>query len=152
MIVTEDKTVNIQRTCPRDPFFISWLNSKGGREHWLFGQVQTHGIDTQTGNTANKYSSDLSTQRGNLDELSKNAQNFIVGQSLANQSEIDALKNMLYSLNVELLLNPTTWQSEGPKWMQVYPRTGSFVLFETAEVFPLIEITFDLSTVNNQSK
>lgn len=152
MIVTEDKTINIEHRCPRDPFFISWLNSKGGREHWLFGQVQTHGIQTATGNTANKYSNDLSTQRGNLEELTKDAQNFIVGQSLARQSEINALKNMLYSLDVELLLNPKTWQSEGPKWVKVYPRTGSFTLFETQEPFPLIEITFDFSTINNQSK
>lgn len=152
MIVTEKKKIKIDRTCIKNPFFITWINSKGGREHWLFSRFNSYGMDFASGDSAMVYSTDLQNQRGNILDLSKEAQPFITGRTIASQSDIVALKNVVYSLNVEILMNPKTWQSEGPKWQRIYPRQGSFTLYDEDEQHPVIEITFDLNRINNHTR
>ena len=59
MIVTEKKTIKIDRECKDNPIFISWINTYGGREHWLFSKVQTKGLITQNAGNYESYISDL---------------------------------------------------------------------------------------------
>jgi hypothetical protein len=152
MIVTEKKFIKIDRTCKTNPVFITWKNTRGGREYWLFHKVQTIGLDVQNGGDFEPYMQDLETSKGQILDVTKDATpKMIVGASV-NIEDIEGIKTMLYSVRVEMLTNPETWQTEGPRWLIVRPNPGSFKLYDTNEIRSTIEITLDLPYIFNQAQ
>ena len=145
MIITEKKTIKIDRECKENPVFISWLNTYGGREHWLFSKVQTKGLITQNAGNFETYISDLSTSRGQITDISKNATPLLIINAMVDIEDIEGLKTMLYSPCVEMLVSetPITWQT-------VYPQTGSFKLYDTSDIRATIQITLELPYINIQ--
>jgi hypothetical protein len=139
MIVTEKKTIKIDRECKENPVFISWLNTYGGREHWLFHKVQTKGIVTQNDGNFEPYISDLTNARGQITDISKNATPLLIVNATVDIEDIEGLKTMLYSPCVEWLVNetPLTWQT-------VRPQVGSFKLYDTTDMQATIQITLEL--------
>lgn len=139
MRVTEIKTIKIDRECKDNPIFISWLNTYGGREHWLFHKVQTKGIVTQNDGSYEPYISDLTTARGQIVDISRNAMPLLIVNATVDIEDIEGLKTMLYSPCVEMLVkeNPITWQT-------VRPQVGSFKLYDTTDVRATIQITLEL--------
>jgi len=139
MIVTEIKTIKIDRECKENPVFISWLNTYGGREHWLFHKVQTKGIVTQNDGNYEPYISDLTNARGQITDISKNATPLLIVNATVDIEDIEGLKTMLYSPCVEWLVNetPLTWQT-------VRPQVGSFKLYDTTDMQATIQITLEL--------
>jgi len=145
MRVTEIKTIKIDRECKENPVFVSWLNTYGGREHWLFHKVQTKGIVTQNNGSFEAYISDLSTVRGQITDISKNATPLLIVNATVDIEDIEGIKTMLYSPCVEMLMNdnPITWQT-------VHPQVGSFKLYDTNELQATIQITLELPYINIQ--
>jgi hypothetical protein len=139
MIVTEIKTIKIDRECKDNPVFISWLNTYGGREHWLFHKVQTKGIVTQNDGNFEPYISDLTNARGQITDISKNATPLLIVNATVDIEDIEGIKTMLYSPCVEWLVNetPLTWQT-------VRPQVGSFKLYDTTDMQSTIQITLEL--------
>jgi hypothetical protein len=139
MIVTEKKTIKIDRECKENPVFISWLNTYGGREHWLFHKVQTKGIVTQNDGSFEPYISNLTNARGQITDISKNATSLLIVNATVDIEDIEGLKTMLYSPCVEWLVNetPLTWQT-------VRPQVGSFKLYDTTDMQATIQITLEL--------
>lgn len=149
MIVTEKKIVKIIRGCEPNPVFISWLSTLG-REHWLFHTIQTIGLVTGANGEFETDSTDLENSRGQIIDISKTAQpQMIIGANVEIE-DVAGLKTLLYSVNAEMLMNPTTWQSEGPKWKIVRPLPGSFKLYNTNETRTDIELTINLDYTNTQ--
>jgi hypothetical protein len=145
MIVTEIKTIKIDRECKENPVFISWLNTYGGREHWLFSKVQTKGLVTQNNGSFETYISDLSNSRGQINDISKNATPLLIINAYVDIEDIEGIKTMLYSPCVEMLV------SESPiKWNTVRPQVGSFKLYDTSDLKATIQITLELPYVNIQ--
>jgi hypothetical protein len=145
MRVTEIKTIKIDRECKDNPVFVSWLNTYGGREHWLFHKVQTKGIVTQNDGNYESYISDLTNARGQITDISKNATPLLIINATVDIEDIDGLKTMLYSPCVEWLV------SESPiKWQTVRPQVGSFKLYDTTDVRATIQITLELPYINIQ--
>jgi hypothetical protein len=145
MIVTEKKTIKIDRECKENPVFISWLNVYGGREHWLFHKVQTKGIVTQNAGTYESYISDLSNSRGQINDISKNATPLLIINAYVDIEDIEGIKTMLYSPCVEWLI------SQAPiKWQTVRPQVGSFKLYDTTDLKAIIQITLELPYINIQ--
>jgi len=145
MIVTEKKTIKIDRECKENPIFISWLNTYGGREHWLFHKVQTKGIVTQNAGTYESYISDLSNSRGQINDISKNATPLLIINAMVDIEDIEGIKTMLYSPCVEWLI------SQAPiKWQTVRPQVGSFKLYDTTDLKATIQITLELPYINIQ--
>lgn len=145
MIVTEKKTIKIDRECKVNPVFISWLNVYGGREHWLFSKVQTKGLITQNAGSFETYIVDLATVRGQITDISKNATPLLTVNCTVDIEDIEGLKTMLYSPCVEMLV------SENPiKWQTVRPQTGSFKLYDTNDTQSSLQITFELPYINIQ--
>jgi hypothetical protein len=145
MIVTEKKTIKIDRECKENPIFISWLNTYGGREHWLFHKVQTKGIVTQNAGTYENYISDLSNSRGQINDISKNATPLLIVNAMVDIEDIEGIKTMLYSPCVEWLI------SQAPiKWQTVRPQVGSFKLYDTTDLKATIQITLELPYINIQ--
>ena len=145
MIVTEIKTIKIDRECKENPIFISWLNTYGGREHWLFSKVQTKGLVTQNNGSFETYISDLSNSRGQINDISKNATPLLIINAYVDIEDIEGIKTMLYSPCVEMLI------SESPiKWNPVRPQVGSFKLYDTSDLKATIQITLELPYINIQ--
>jgi hypothetical protein len=145
MRVTEIKTIKIDRECKDNPVFISWLNTYGGREHWLFHKVQTKGIVTQNAGNYESYISDLTNARGQITDISKNATPLLIVNATVDIEDIEGIKTMLYSPCVEWLV------SESPiKWQTVRPQVGSFKLYDTNELQATIQITLELPYINIQ--
>jgi hypothetical protein len=145
MIVTEIKTIKIDRECKENPIFISWLNTYGGREHWLFHKVQTKGLVTQNAGTYERYISDLSNSRGQINDISKNATPLLIVNAMVDIEDIEGIKTMLYSPCVEWLI------SQAPiKWQTVRPQVGSFKLYDTTDLKATIQITLELPYINIQ--
>jgi len=145
MRVTEIKTIKIDRECKDNPVFVSWLNTYGGREHWLFHKVQTKGIVTQNAGNYESYISDLTNARGQITDISKNATPLLIINATVDIEDIEGIKTMLYSPCVEWLV------SESPiKWQTVRPQVGSFKLYDTNELQATIQITLELPYINIQ--
>jgi hypothetical protein len=145
MRVTEIKTIKIDRECKDNPVFISWLNTYGGREHWLFHKVQTKGIVTQNAGNYESYISDLTNARGQITDISKNATPLLIINATVDIEDIEGIKTMLYSPCVEWLV------SESPiKWQTVRPQVGSFKLYDTTDMQATIQITLELPYINIQ--
>jgi hypothetical protein len=147
MIVTETKTIKIDRECKTNPVFISWLNVYGGREHWLFSKVHTKGIVTQNNGSYESYVEDLSTSRGQINDISRFATPLLIVNAMVDIEDIEGIKTLLYSPCVEMLV------SENPiKWQTVRPQVGSFKLYDTTQLKATIEITFELPYINIQGQ
>lgn len=145
MIVTEIKTIKIDRECKENPIFISWLNTYGGREHWLFHKVQTKGLVTQNNGSFETYVSDLTNSRGQINDISKSATPLLIINAYVDIEDIEGIKTMLYSPCVEMLV------SESPiKWNTVRPQVGSFKLYDTSDLKATIQITLELPYINIQ--
>jgi hypothetical protein len=151
MIVTEKKVVKIDRECKTSPVFISWINQLGGREYWLFYKVQTIGISVSENGDFEKTIDDLETARGQISVFSKTATPQIIVGGLVSVEDIEGIKSLLYSVNAEILTNPTTWETDGPKWKTINPLPGSFKLYDTNQVRNTIEITIELPYIFNQT-
>jgi hypothetical protein len=145
MRVTEIKTIKIDRECKTNPVFLSWLNTYGGREHWLFDKVQTKGLVTQNNGSFETYISDLANSRGQINDISKNATPLLIINATVDIEDIEGIKTILYSPCVEMLV------SENPiKWNTVHPQVGSFKLYDTNDLKATIQITLELPYINIQ--
>lgn len=152
MIVTEKKIIKIDTECKENPIFISWLNTLGGREHWLFHKVQTEALVTSEAGTFEPFREDIEIARGNILDLSIDATPKLVVFALPDTEDLTGLKTIMYSPMVEILMNPSTWETDGPVWQIVRPEKGSFKIIDTNQVRNTLEITFTQPYINVQQR
>lgn len=151
-IITEVKTIKVQGGCKSNPVFVSWLNTLGGREHWLFHHVQTKQMDTAENGVFVKTNQELETATGNVFDISAFANDVIIVNALVDIEDIEGLKTILYSPCVEMLFNPETWEVDGCKWINVRVAKGSFKLHQTDQIRNTFEIQLELPNINIQSQ
>lgn len=149
MRITEKKTIKIDRECKVNPVFISWLNTYGGREHWLFHKVQTKGLVTQNNGTYEPYTEALSIERGQIADISRSAMPLLIVNAVVDIEDIEGIKTMLYSPCVEMLGKPNVGLM---LWQTVRPQVGSFKLYDTTDVRATIQITLELPYINIQGQ
>jgi hypothetical protein len=151
-IITEKKLVKIHRCQRRNPVFVSWLDRLGGRNYWLFHTSQVDTLSTTEGQTFEPYTEDLENSRGQINDLSIFVQPSITCSALIDPEDKEGIKTLYYSLNVEVLTNPDTWETDGPKWKTYRPQKGSFAMGETGVNQWLVQITFETPYINNQTQ
>jgi hypothetical protein len=151
-IITEKKLVKIHRCQRRNPVFVSWLDRLGGRNYWLFHTSQVDTLATTEGQTFEPYTEDLENSRGQINDLSIFVQPSITCSALIDPEDKEGIKTLYYSLNVEVLTNPDTWETDGPKWKTYRPQKGSFAMGETGVNQWLVQITFETPYINNQTQ
>ena len=151
-IVTEIKTIKVDGLCKSNPVYLSWLNTLGGREHWLFHRINIKQIDTSDNGFFVKTNEALETTTGNRFDISANANNVIIVNALVDIEDIEGIKTMLYSPCVEMLWNVNTWETEQPKWINIHVVKGSFKLYQTDQLKSTIEIQLQLPDLNIQSQ
>jgi hypothetical protein len=151
MVCTEVKTIKINRECVKNPIFISWLNTYGGREHWLFSGVQTIGLTTSEKGEFEPFVNDLQNSRGQIKTTEIGAVPQLIVNAYVDIEDVQGLKTILYSSCVEILMNPNEWSSTvAPIWQIIRPKTGSFKIYNTNETHTTIEISFDLPYIYTQ--
>ena len=142
--LTETKQIKINNECISNPVCLSWVNTLGGREYWVFGYNQQHGLQTSQGATFEPYITDLETARGDIFDIEKFAQPKMTLGATVDNEDIEGLKTILYSICVEMYVNG--------KWVNVRPETGSFMIRESRDTNTDIELTIQLPYINNQSR
>jgi len=142
--LTETKQIKINQTCLERPLAVSWLNTLGGREHWVFSYNQIHTLDTQSGATYQPNIDNLETATSNIFDLQKFAQPKISVGANVDIEDIEGLKTILYSICVEI--------QTAQGWIGVRPETGSFKILETKDTKATIEMTFILPDINIQTR
>lgn len=152
MILTEKKRVKVDHTCKSNPVFVSWVNTLGGREHWLFDTVQSDSLNTDLIDSFESYTTDLESSRGSVQNIEVLAQPQITLYALVDSEDVHGFKSLLYSVNVEVLMNPYSWQTDGPIWQTWRPLPGSFLILNTDEVRTEFEITLSKPEINNISQ
>ena len=151
-IVTEIKTIKVESGCKDNPVFVSWINTLGGREHWLFHRIQVKQIDTADSGVFVKTNTELETATGNVFDITAQANNILIVNALVDIEDIEGIKTMLYSPCVEMLVNPETWETELPKWLNIHVVKGSFRLYQTDQIKSIIEIQLEMPNINIQSQ
>jgi hypothetical protein len=142
--LTETKEIKINNECLLNAVCLSWLNTLGGREHWVFKYNQIHSIDTSIGATFEPYIQDLETERSNIFDLQRFEQPKITLGASVDIEDIKGLKTILSSICVEI---ETT-----NGWVAVRPETGSFKVYESNGTTSDIEFTIQLPYTNIQSR
>jgi hypothetical protein len=150
--ITEKKRIKIDRECKDYPVFATWINTLGGREQWLFHKINTESINTESLGTFEPFVEDLETARGQIFDIGIFAQPKITCYGLIDSEDLEGLKSILYSPNIEVLVNPETWETEGVKWQVYRVETGSFRIIDSDEVRSEFEITFNKPYINNVSQ
>ena len=142
--LTETKEIKINQSCLQNAVALSWLNTLGGREHWVFSYNQIHSIDTSIGATFEPYIDDLQNARSNVFDLERFEQPKITLGAFVDIEDIKGLKTILSSICVEL--------QTAQGWIGVRPETGSFKILETKGTTADIEFTIQLPYTNIQSR
>ena len=159
--ITEIKTIKIDCDCKVNPVYLQWQGTNGGANFWLFHTVQAEVETISITGDFFPYSDDLANDLGNGEVLSKEAlPQLIIGAYLdvedlsggVNPSSVPALKGLLRSPNVLMLVNPTTWEVDGTQWMRVRVAPATFKILETNQTKAQIELTLLFPTINIQSQ
>ena len=148
--LTEKKRIKIDNGCHVSPIYLNWLGTGGERNYWLFDYLQTHNINTSVVGNFQPYITDNTNAESYLIEIGRGAFKTIVCGAYVDIEDVEGIKTMLYSPNVLLLLNPTTWQADGPKWLGVKPLPGSFKLYDTDQKKTEIQFTLEFPEINIQ--
>jgi len=143
-VLTETKQIKIKSDCIQNAVCLSWINTLGGHEYWVFGYNQTHGLNTSIGATFEPYISDLATAKSNVFDIERFAQPTITLGATVDIEDIKGLQTILYSVCVEMLVGST--------WKSVRPQTGSFIIRESRDTNADIELTIDLPFINIQTR
>ena len=149
---SEKIIVDFNTECHKSPIYLNWLDTTGGRAFWLFDRVQTVVVDTAVGDTFEPLVSNLKEQQGDVFEVERFAGNKLVLTTYTTIEKAKGIKSMLYSLNVLMLVNPDTWETDGVVWEAVRPLAGSYQLYNTNETHTSLTVTIELMATNIQSR
>lgn len=130
---------NIGRVC-KSPFYLTWKNTLGGWDYWLFDTIQIHAIRTNRLGDFSPYQSDLSNQNYTKRLLKKDAlESVLVGGDDITQQEAIGLSQLFYSPSVLYLKewNPPT----APVWVEVDIDDADKELYNSCKVFNEISFT-----------
>jgi hypothetical protein len=150
--ITEVFAINYDKKCKDNPICLNWLGTDGSRNVWVFERLQTIGIDVQLNASYEKYIDDLETSQGSIVDLERTAKPSISMGGQIEIENIEGLKTLLYSIDVLMLVNPTTWQSEGVKWQKVRVVPASFKLYDTDQTTAEFQLTIQLENINIQTQ
>lgn len=149
--VTEKKRIKIDHSCVAQPVYLNWLNLAGGRDYWLFKLRQAYNLTTELKGVFEPYTPDIENAQGTIFETGRNAKpRLVLGASSVLLEDVQGIEGLLYSPNVLMLMNPTTWQVEGVRWQIVRPVPGSFNLYNTDAIRTSVELAIDLEPINVQ--
>jgi len=160
-VITETKTVKYNDVCEyANPIYLNWLGTNGGRNYWLFDQVQSDLLEVIDTGEFTPQIDDLETDLGNGEYLGKEASPQLICKAYLELSDIRGLKGLLMSPDVLMMTNNDTWQTDNPtsppsplpKWKRVKVLPQTYKVLETNATHAEIEITLLLPNINIQTQ
>lgn len=151
--VTEKKRILIDHSCVDSPCYLNWLGTNGGRNYWLFKKKQSKGISVSVTGEYQPYTPDIENAQGYIFRTGMDATPRLTMGANVPAADIEGLIKMTYSLDVLLLMNPLSWQTDpgGPRWQTARPVPGTFKVIDTDQKTGTIEVTIELPFLNIQS-
>jgi len=150
---TEKKEIKIVSCIPRNPLYLKWVGTNGAWNYWLFSVNQIKGMNVTSGGLFSKYIEDLALQDSDSKFITKNAvPEMLLGAEGLDDDDILGLTTLLYSPQVMMLMNPTTWSVNGEVWQMVKVVPAKFKTEETRSNVHSIELTIQLIEINIQSQ
>ena len=157
-ILTEKKKIKFDHECKDFPIYLNWLNRLGGYSYWLFFKEHTEKTSTSVENKYIKSIKDLENARATNDITGKKATHTILVGCRCKAEDIDGLTGLYESPKVERLMNPETWETDGPTggilpiWQRVIVKPGSITILKTGIDFLEIKMTLELPFINTQKE
>lgn len=136
----------------KNPVYLNWLGTNGGRNFWLFDLNQSDVLEVKDLGEFTQKPVDLSTDIGNGEYLGKSATPELICSAYLENADIIGLKGLLMSPDVLILTNKDNWQFEAPKWKRVKVLPQTFKVLETWSTHSEIEVTLLLPTINIQQQ
>lgn len=153
MIITETKRIRYNDACADNPVFLAWLNKFGTWQHWLFSKTQIIEYNSSNETTFENPVTDLENAESFMEVLSLEAgKGMLLGATNLDRNDIEYVKTILFNPKVQWLFNPETWLVEGPKWITMIPKRGSFPLIETGEPRSDISLEIMFPRINIQTQ
>ena len=162
ILITENKIVKYNSKCAfKNPVYLNWLGTNGGRNFWLFDEVQNDLLEVKDLGEFTKQINDLETDIGNGEYIGKNATPELICKAYLELEDIRGLKGLMMSPDVLMLTNTDTWQTDNettsppsalPKWKRVKVLPQTFKVLSTNQSHAEIELTLLLPTINIQTQ
>lgn len=147
--ITEKKRIKIRHECVDLPVYLAWYNIEGGLSYWLFGFNQTESLIVKEGSSYVRFIDDLENADTKEELIQKFAnKSFQMGADNLDSDDITVLEGLLMSTKVQLLRNIDTWEQEGPKWVTVKVRQGTFKLKETRLNISNLQFSIGFPSIN----
>lgn len=110
-----------QRTAGMNPFYVRWINPRGGFDYWMFEKRQILNKVSSDNKLVGRNISTLNAARGSHKVYSRNGASTIqAGAVSLSETEYNALATIQYSPRVEYL--------SGTNWMEIIPDNGDHQL------------------------
>ena len=148
--VTEKKRVKISHECVEHPVYLNWLGVSGGRNYWLFGKRQEKTKQVEVKGVAEPSLRDIETAKGYLFETGREVYPRLTLGAVVDAEDAEGIYTILDSPHVLMLMNPDSWQTDGPIWQVVRPLAGTYKEGFTDESRKAIEFTIDIPSLNIQ--
>lgn len=143
--ITQTITVKVGTVC-RNPFYVRWVNTLGGHDHWLFQINQIYNIDVEEMSRAGIYVEDVASAEGEAVVTRHKATPRVrCIASAITTDEAKAISGVRHSKHVKL------YRPDTDDWVRVLPVSGSFQNYATDQLQQNIEIEFELPTIKTQS-
>jgi len=151
-IITEIKEVKIDHECKDFPIYLTWLNTLGGYDSWLFFKEHTEKVKTKAVNPYTINTEDLETAIGSNDISGKLVTPVLEIGGRMTAEDMDGIESLYTSPKVMMLTNPDSWEVDGAKWQRVIVKTGSLITLKTRTAYLNVKLSLDLPFINKQQE
>lgn len=157
--ISEKKVLKIRRTRVQNPVILSWFNSYGTPESWVFEDPFGTSLRVfgAVGNRINEptiqaFRDDpLRTWADGAEEVhKKEAQDkILLTATNLSQDDVRTIRSLLFSVQVGWLMNFETWETDDPIWQTVRVTEGSYELGDIGRGLYEIQLEITLQDIKN---
>jgi len=136
--IIEDKCLILGEVC-ENPIYLTWKNTLGGWDYWLFQYKQIYSDNVSDTGDFNAYHDDLSDQNTVSDWIKKNnIESILVGDDQLRTSEAKAIREIAYSPKVYLFVG---WvgSPQVPEWKTVKINPGTYQVYRSDKNMQSVE-------------
>jgi len=153
VLLSESKIITNDQECKDNPLYLRWINLLGGREYWLFSHHQEFPLEIDNINLIERDITNIETAEAIQDIISKEGlESIIIGEDNLQVLNVEGMKGLLLSPLVQMLTNPASWESEGPKWKTVIVKKNTWNLYRNDRGTYSLELEIGLPRLNIQTR
>lgn len=131
-LISETKSVFINRECDIDPILLCWLNKAGGFDYWCFRGIKVYNQEVSGSVEFENYIEDLEDAQGIKETLSDREQEkILLGSDSVSIQDIRVLMSLRSSPKVYMFTG--YGDDDLPTWKIVTVENGSFVVNKSGD-------------------